>query len=99
MRLGRAQIGYRLLEITFFEFNAEEFTAHLKSDVALATNAGEWRKQGLDEVVIRRYDVYGTNPKSASLEMIEPRSVRHLYFPATHFFVSSQKGLIEGSSR
>src|ERR1041384_1637863 len=34
--------------------------------------AAEWRKQGLEDVVIRRYDVYGTNPKSASLEMIAP---------------------------
>ena len=32
----------------------------------------EWRKQGLEDVVIRRYDVYGTNPKSALLEMIAP---------------------------
>jgi N-acetylated-alpha-linked acidic dipeptidase len=32
----------------------------------------EWKKQGLEDVVIRRYDVYGTNPKSASLEMIAP---------------------------
>ena len=32
----------------------------------------EWTKQGLENVVIRRYDVYGTNPKSASLEMIAP---------------------------
>jgi N-acetylated-alpha-linked acidic dipeptidase len=34
--------------------------------------AREWKKQGLEDVVIRRYDVYGTNPKSASLEMIAP---------------------------
>jgi len=34
--------------------------------------AEEWKKQGLEDVVIRRYDVYGTNPKSASLEMIAP---------------------------
>ena len=34
--------------------------------------AGEWKKQGLEDVVVRRYDVYGTNPKSASLEMIAP---------------------------
>jgi N-acetylated-alpha-linked acidic dipeptidase len=34
--------------------------------------AAEWRKQGLEDVIIRRYDVYGTNPKSASLEMIAP---------------------------
>ena len=32
----------------------------------------EWKKQGLEDVVVRRYDVYGTNPKSASLEMIAP---------------------------
>jgi N-acetylated-alpha-linked acidic dipeptidase len=32
----------------------------------------EWNKQGLEDVIIRRYDVYGTNPKSASLEMIAP---------------------------
>ena len=32
----------------------------------------QWKKQGLENVIIRRYDVYGTNPKSASLEMIAP---------------------------
>ncbi len=32
----------------------------------------DWKKQGLEDVIIRRYDVYGTNPKSASLEMIAP---------------------------
>jgi N-acetylated-alpha-linked acidic dipeptidase len=32
----------------------------------------EWKKQGLEEVIIRRYEVYGTNPKSASLEMTAP---------------------------
>jgi N-acetylated-alpha-linked acidic dipeptidase len=32
----------------------------------------EWKKQGLEDVIIRRYDVYGTNPRSASLEMIAP---------------------------
>jgi N-acetylated-alpha-linked acidic dipeptidase len=32
----------------------------------------EWKKQGLEDVIIRRYDVYGTNLKSASLEMIAP---------------------------
>ena len=34
--------------------------------------AAEWQKQGLEDVVIRRYDVYATAPKSASLEMIAP---------------------------
>ena len=32
----------------------------------------QWKKQGLEDVVIRQYDVYGSNPKSASLEMIAP---------------------------
>ena len=32
----------------------------------------EWKKQGLEDVIIRRYDVYGTNPKSAALEMLAP---------------------------
>jgi len=32
----------------------------------------QWKKQGLENLIIRRYDVYGTNPKSASLEMIAP---------------------------
>jgi N-acetylated-alpha-linked acidic dipeptidase len=34
--------------------------------------AAEWKKQGLEDVVIRRYDVYTTFPKSASLELISP---------------------------
>jgi N-acetylated-alpha-linked acidic dipeptidase len=34
--------------------------------------ADEWRKQGLEDVIIHEYDVYGTNPKFASLEMIAP---------------------------
>jgi hypothetical protein len=36
----------------------------------------EWKKQGLEDVIIRRYDVYGTNPKSASLEMIAPDALQ-----------------------
>ena len=36
----------------------------------------EWNKQGLEDVIIRRYDVYGTNPKSASLEMIAPTNYK-----------------------
>src|SRR5579863_9602116 len=38
----------------------------------------EWKKQGLEDVVIHRYDVYGTNPKSAELEMIAPTSYKAL---------------------
>ncbi len=34
--------------------------------------AAEWRKQGLEDVVIRQYDVLGTRPISTSLEMVAP---------------------------
>ncbi len=54
-------------------FTAEPHTAGSKRNNELADYiADEWKKQGLEDVVIRRYDVYGTNPKSASLEMIAP---------------------------
>jgi N-acetylated-alpha-linked acidic dipeptidase len=54
-------------------FTAEPHVAGSKRNNELAEYiAAEWRKQGLDDVIIRRYDVYGTNPKSASLEMIAP---------------------------
>jgi len=54
-------------------FTAEPHVAGSKRNNELADYiAAEWRKQGLDDVIIRRYDVYGTNPKSASLEMIAP---------------------------
>jgi len=38
--------------------------------------AGEWRRQGLEDVVIRRYDVLGTKPVSTMLEMITPKAYR-----------------------
>ena len=54
-------------------FTAEPHVAGSKRNNELADYiAAEWRKQGLEDVVIRRYDVYGTNPKSTSLEMIAP---------------------------
>jgi N-acetylated-alpha-linked acidic dipeptidase len=34
--------------------------------------ADQWRNEGLEDVVIRRYDVYGSNPKSTFLEMVAP---------------------------
>jgi N-acetylated-alpha-linked acidic dipeptidase len=34
--------------------------------------AAEWKKQGLEDVVIHRYDVYTTFPKSTSLELVAP---------------------------
>jgi N-acetylated-alpha-linked acidic dipeptidase len=54
-------------------FTAEPHIAGSKRNNELADYiAEEWRKQGLEDIIIRRYDVYGTNPKSASLEMIAP---------------------------
>jgi N-acetylated-alpha-linked acidic dipeptidase len=54
-------------------FTAEPHVAGSRRNNELADYiAAEWRKQGLEDVIIRRYDVYGTNPKSASLEMIAP---------------------------
>jgi len=32
----------------------------------------EWKKQGLEDVVVRRYDVYSTSPRETSLEMVAP---------------------------
>ncbi|HEV2399686.1 MAG TPA: M28 family metallopeptidase [Candidatus Sulfotelmatobacter sp.] len=54
-------------------FTKEPHVAGSKRNNELADYiAKEWKKQGLEDVAIRRYDVYGTNPKSASLEMIAP---------------------------
>src|SRR5580692_10929546 len=54
-------------------FTSEPHVAGSKRNNELADYiAVEWRKQGLEDVIIRRYDVYGTNPKAASLEMIAP---------------------------
>ncbi len=54
-------------------FTQEPHIAGSKRNKDLADYiAAEWKKQGLEDVVIHRYDVYGTNPKSASLEMIAP---------------------------
>ncbi len=54
-------------------FTSEPHVAGSKRNNELADYiAEEWRKQGLEDIVIHRYDVYGTNPKSASMEMIAP---------------------------
>ena len=54
-------------------FTAEPHIAGSKRNNDLAKYiASEWRKQGLEDVVVRRYDVYATAPKTASLEMIAP---------------------------
>src|SRR4051812_31290374 len=54
-------------------FTQEPHVAGSKRNNELAEYIRDtWTKQGLEDVIIRRYDVYGTNPKSASLEMIAP---------------------------
>src|SRR3954466_15259618 len=54
-------------------FTAEPHVAGSKRNNELAEYIrDEWKKQGLEDVIIRQYDVYGTNPKSASLEMVSP---------------------------
>jgi N-acetylated-alpha-linked acidic dipeptidase len=54
-------------------FTSEPHVAGSKRNNELADYiASEWRKQGLEDVVIRRYEVYGSNPKSTFLEMTAP---------------------------
>jgi N-acetylated-alpha-linked acidic dipeptidase len=54
-------------------FTAEPHVAGSKRNNELARYiADEWRQEGLEDVVIRRYDVYGSNPKFTSLEMVAP---------------------------
>src|SRR5271166_6518741 len=58
-------------------FTSEPHVAGSKRNNELAEYIrDEWKKQGLEDVIIRRYDVYGTNPKSASLEMIAPTNYK-----------------------
>ncbi|MGA8761655.1 MAG: M28 family metallopeptidase [Candidatus Sulfotelmatobacter sp.] len=54
-------------------FTAEPHVAGSKRNNELARYiADEWRQEGLEDVVIRRYDVYGSNPRSTLLEMVAP---------------------------
>ncbi len=54
-------------------FTAEPHVAGSPRNNELARYiADEWRQEGLEDVVIRRYDVYGSNPKFSSLEMVAP---------------------------
>ena len=60
-------------------FTSEPHVAGSKRNNELAEYIrDEWKKQGLEDVLIHRYDVYGSNPKSASLEMIAPTHYRAL---------------------
>ncbi|HVP54229.1 MAG TPA: M28 family metallopeptidase [Candidatus Eisenbacteria bacterium] len=55
-------------------FTSTPHPAGSKSDYEVAQYiATEWKKQGLEDVVIRQYDVLGTRPVSTSLEMVAPR--------------------------
>ncbi|MGH9704759.1 MAG: M28 family metallopeptidase, partial [Candidatus Acidiferrales bacterium] len=38
--------------------------------------AGEWRKQGLEDVTVHQYDVLHSSPREVSLEMVSPVSYR-----------------------
>jgi N-acetylated-alpha-linked acidic dipeptidase len=54
-------------------FTSEPHIAGSKRNNYLAEYIAEqWRKQGLEDVVIRQYDVYSTQPKNAFLEMVAP---------------------------
>ncbi len=54
-------------------FTAEPHVAGSPRNNELARYiADQWRTEGLEDVVIRRYDVYGSNPKSTFLEMTAP---------------------------
>ena len=54
-------------------FTAEPHVAGSARNNELARYiADQWRTEGLEDVVIRRYDVYGSNPKSTFLEMTAP---------------------------
>jgi N-acetylated-alpha-linked acidic dipeptidase len=54
-------------------FTAEPHVAGSPRNNELARYmADQWRNEGLEDVVIRRYDVYGSNPKSTFLEMVAP---------------------------
>src|SRR5712691_1187289 len=54
-------------------FTAEPHPAASERNNQLADFvAAEWRKQGWEDVALRRYDVWHSRPRSVSLEMTEP---------------------------
>jgi len=54
-------------------FTSEPHVAGSKRNNELANYiADEWKKQGLEDVVVREYDVYSSEPKSTFLEMVAP---------------------------
>ncbi len=58
-------------------FTAEPHLAGSERNNELARYiAREWKKQGLEDIVIRRYDVYSSDPKETLLEMVAPTPYR-----------------------
>jgi N-acetylated-alpha-linked acidic dipeptidase len=58
-------------------FTSVPHPAGTKADYEVARYiAEEWKRQGLEEVVIRQYDVLGTRPVSTMLEMVAPKKYR-----------------------
>jgi len=54
-------------------FTAEPHPAASERNTQLADfTADEWRKQGWEDVTLRRYDVFHSRPRSVSLEMTTP---------------------------
>ncbi len=54
-------------------FTAEPHPAGSERNNYLARYiADEWKKQGLEDIVIRRYDVFSSDPGEISLEMVSP---------------------------
>ena len=75
-------------------FTAEPHPAGSERNNYLARYiAEEWKKQGLEDVVIRRYDVFSSDPQETLLEMVSPvpyrancakRRMRPIPTPRTH---------------
>jgi len=58
-------------------FTAEPHLAGSERNNELARYiANEWKKQGLEDVVLRRYDVFSSEPKETMLEMVAPTHYR-----------------------
>jgi N-acetylated-alpha-linked acidic dipeptidase len=58
-------------------FTAEPHLAGSERNNELARYvASEWKKQGLEDVVLRRYDVFSSEPKETVLEMVAPTRYR-----------------------
>ena len=54
-------------------FTAEPHPAGSKRNNDLAQYvADQWKAQGLEDVVVRRYDVLGSNPRQVKVEMVAP---------------------------